>query len=70
MERGPLLPSDDAETKLRERLATMASGEAFPSLTKLAYEYHVSTASVNKAMKRLKADGLVASRKGWATWKV
>ena len=50
---------------LRLRLADMASGDALPSVRKLAEEYGVSTATVVKAMGRLRASGDIVSRKGW-----
>ena len=65
-----MTPTDKAESKLRERLATMTSGDPLPTVRSLAHDYQVSTATVVKAMKRLKADGLVGSRPGWATYKI
>jgi DNA-binding GntR family transcriptional regulator len=69
MERGPVTPSERAESKLRERLATMSSGDPLPTVRSLAHEYQVSTATVVKAMKRLREEGLIGSRPGWATYK-
>lgn len=70
MERGPVTPSEKAEAKIRERLATMASGDPLPTIRSMAHECQVSNATIMKAMKRLREDGLIGSRPGWATYKL
>jgi DNA-binding GntR family transcriptional regulator len=57
------------ETALRERLATMASGEALPPVRELAAEFQVANATVTKALRRLREDGLITSRPGWGVFK-
>ncbi len=65
-----MTPSERVETVLRERLATMASGEALPPIREMAAEFQVSNATVVKALKRLREDGLIGSRPGWAVFKL
>lgn len=69
MEREPVTPAERVEAELRALLGTMRTGQALPSVRELADRYGVSSATVQKAMRRLKAEGLVTSRQGWATFK-
>lgn len=65
-----MIPSERVEAFIRERLATMESGDPLPPVRELADELGVSPATVTKAMKRLKAEGLIGSRPGWAVYKL
>jgi DNA-binding GntR family transcriptional regulator len=47
----------------------MRSGQALPSVRTLADQYGVSTATVTKAIARLKESGEVRSRRGWGVFK-
>ena len=68
-EREPVTPSERVEAGIRETLRTMRQGQPLPPVRTLADAYGVSTATVVKAMARIKADGLVVTRSGWGTFK-
>lgn len=69
VERGPETPSERVEAELRALLAGMTSGQALPPVRELAERYGVSTATVSKALARLRESGEVRSRPGWGTFK-
>jgi GntR family transcriptional regulator, transcriptional repressor for pyruvate dehydrogenase complex len=69
MRRGRDTPSEIAEANIRDRLADMASGDPLPPVRVLAAELKVSPATITKAMRRLKRDGLIGSRPGWSVFK-
>jgi DNA-binding GntR family transcriptional regulator len=47
----------------------MDQGQALPSVRELAEQYGVSTATVSKAVRVLKDEGLLESRPGWGVFK-
>lgn len=65
-----MTPAERVEADLREMLRGMRSGQAMPSTRELAARYGVSTATVTKAVRRLKEAGEVRSRPGWGVFKV
>lgn len=64
-----MTPSERVEAGIRETLRSMRSGQVLPSVRVLAERYGVSTATVNKAIRRLKEAGEVRSRPGWGVFK-
>jgi DNA-binding GntR family transcriptional regulator len=64
-----MTPSERVEAGIRETLKAMRSGQVLPSVRTLAGQYQVSTATVTKAIGRLKASGEVRSRRGWGVFK-
>jgi DNA-binding transcriptional regulator YhcF (GntR family) len=64
-----MTPSERVEAGIRETLRTMRQGQPLPSVRVLAEQYKVSTATVTKAVKRLKESGEVQSRPGWGVFK-
>ena len=64
-----MTPSERVEAGLRETLRTMQSGQVLPSVRVLAEQYGVSTATVTKAIGRLREAGEVRSRPGWGVFK-
>jgi DNA-binding GntR family transcriptional regulator len=69
VEREEMTPSEKVEAGIRETLRAMQSGQVLPSVRTLAAQYGVSTATVNKALGRLKESGEVRSRRGWGVFK-
>lgn len=69
VEREPVTPSERVESEIRALLAGMKSGQVLPPVRVLAERYSVSTATVTKAMTRLRQSGEVRSRPGWGTFK-
>jgi DNA-binding GntR family transcriptional regulator len=69
VEREEMTPSERVEAGLRDTLRSMRSGQALPSVRTLADQYGVSTATVTKAIARLKESGEVRSRRGWGVFK-
>jgi DNA-binding GntR family transcriptional regulator len=69
VERGPETPSERVETEIRALLAEMHPGQALPPVRELATRYNVSTATVSKALARLRESGDIQSRPGWGTFK-
>jgi DNA-binding GntR family transcriptional regulator len=64
-----MTPSERVEAGIRETLRTMRTGQALPTVRELAEQYQVSTATVTKAIKRLRESGEVQSRPGWGVFK-
>ena len=64
-----MTPSERVEAGIRDSLQSMHSGQVLPSVRVLAEHYGVSTATVNKAIRRLKEAGEVQSRPGWGVFK-
>ena len=64
-----MTPSERVEAGVRETLRTMRTGQALPPVRVLAEQYSVSTATVTKAIKRLRESGEVQSRPGWGVFK-
>jgi DNA-binding GntR family transcriptional regulator len=64
-----MTPSERVEAGIRETLRTMRTGQPLPPVRELAEQYGVSTATVNKAIKRLRESGEVQSRPGWGVFK-
>lgn len=69
MSRPPVPPVERVEIALRELVSGLATDEALPGIRELSEQYGVSPTTVAKALRRLRADGLVTSRKGWGTFK-
>ncbi len=70
MPRSPELPSERIAADLRRKIETgeLRPGDQLPLVSALATEHHVSTATVAKAIKALRDQGLVVSRHGWGTF--
>ena len=68
--RSPELPSERIAALLRSRIESggLRPGDQLPPVSALAAEHHVSTATVAKAIKVLRDEGLVISRQGWGTF--
>lgn len=62
----PLPPYKRLEAKLRAEIATLKPGDQLPSLHKLAEREALSVATVQKALRPLKAEGLVVGSPGYA----
>ena len=65
--RSQELPSERLAADLRRRIAAgeWGPGEQIPSVTALADSYHVSRATVAKALAALADEGLIVRRHGW-----
>jgi DNA-binding GntR family transcriptional regulator len=63
-------PSWQLADILREQIRSgaLAPGDALPSILALAAEHHVSTSTVQKALKILKSEDLVTSVPGYGTF--
>jgi GntR family transcriptional regulator len=70
MPRSAELPSERIAALLRSRIESgdLRPGDQLPPVSALATEHHVSTATVAKAIKVLRDEGLVVSRHGWGTF--
>jgi GntR family transcriptional regulator len=68
--RSPELPSERIARDLRRKIETgeFQPGDQLPAVSQLAAEHHVSSATVAKAIKVLKDEGLVIARQGWGTF--
>lgn len=64
-----MTPSERVEAGIRDTLRNMRTGQALPPVRVLADQYSVSTATVTKAIKRLRDSGEVQSRPGWGVFK-
>jgi DNA-binding GntR family transcriptional regulator len=62
-------PVERVEAGIRDTLRAMRQGQALPSVRVLADAYGVSTATVVKALGRIKASGDITSRRGWGVFK-
>jgi GntR family transcriptional regulator len=67
---GPQPPSRQLAALLRAKIKAgeYAPGEQLPAIVALAAEYHVTTNTVQKALRILKAEGLVESVAGYGTF--
>lgn len=63
----PVPPSRQLAALLRDQIKSgaLAPGSALPSIVKLSAEHHVATATVSKAIRLLKEEGLVESVPGY-----
>jgi GntR family transcriptional regulator len=71
VERGtPVPPSRQLADILREQInsGALAPRTALPSILTLANEHHISTSTVQKALKILKGEGLIVSVPGYGTF--
>jgi len=71
VQRGvPEPPSRQLAAIIRARIESgeLPPGTALPSIVKLAEEYDLATATVNKALRLLKAEGLVVGVSGHGTF--
>lgn len=66
----PVPVSRQLAALIRDQIASgeLAPGSALPSILKLAEEHHVATATVTKALRILKAEGLIESVPGYGTF--
>lgn len=64
-----MTPSERVEAGVREMLSAMKPGEALPPVRELAQRFGVATATVSKALARLRESGEIQSRAGWGTFK-
>jgi GntR family transcriptional regulator len=62
-------PSERLAADIRQQIETgeLQPGDQLPTVAALAKRYHVSTATVAKALGKLKDEGLIVSRHGWGT---
>jgi GntR family transcriptional regulator len=69
--RSPELPSARVTEDLRRRLESgeWDSGEALPSVGKLADHYSASRTTIGKALKVLESDGMVTIVPRWGTFR-
>jgi len=63
-------PSRQLAALIRDQIASgeLAPGAALPSIVKLAEIHHVATATVTKALRILKNEGLIESVPGYGTF--
>jgi GntR family transcriptional regulator len=68
--RSPELPSERIAADLRRKIESgeLQPGDQLPTVSELARVHQVSTATVAKAIKALKDQGLVIARQGWGTF--
>jgi DNA-binding GntR family transcriptional regulator len=54
---------------IRQQIASgeLQPGDQLPTVADLAAQYHVSTATVVKAMRVLREEGLIITRHGWGS---
>jgi DNA-binding GntR family transcriptional regulator len=66
----PVPPSWQLAELLREQIRSgaLAPGDALPPILTLAREHHISTGTVQKALKILKDEGFVTSVPGYGTF--
>jgi DNA-binding GntR family transcriptional regulator len=66
----PVPPSQQLAALLRDQIESgeLAPGTALPSIVKLAGEHQVATATVTKALRILKAEGLIKAVPGYGTF--
>jgi len=62
-------PSERLAADLRQQIESgeLQSGDQLPTVAALAESYQVSTATVAKALRVLKDEGLIVTRHGWGT---
>ncbi len=71
MNRQHQLPHERVTEDMRRRLGAgeWESGEALPTVAQLAEHYHVSPATVTKAIRPLVAAGLIVTRERWGMFR-
>ena len=69
MPRPALPPSERIAAEIRHQIETgeLQPGDQLPTVAALAERYQVSTATVAKALGKLRDEGLIVSRHGWGT---
>jgi GntR family transcriptional regulator len=69
--RTPERPTERVEADLRRRVEAgeWASGEALPTVARLAEHYGVARGSVTRALQALEADGMVRVVPRWGTFR-
>jgi GntR family transcriptional regulator len=69
--RSPELPSARVTQDLRQRIESgeWETGEALPSVGKLADHYSASRTTITRALKALASDGLVTIVPRWGTFR-
>jgi DNA-binding GntR family transcriptional regulator len=72
VDRGsPEPPYVQVAGKIREQIRQeMSSGDRLPSVREIAREYGVNARTVQKSLKILTSEGLIASTPGWGTFVV
>lgn len=62
-------PSERLAADLRQQIESgeLQPGDQLPTVAELAKRYQVSTATVSKALRTLKDEGLIVTRHGWGT---
>jgi DNA-binding GntR family transcriptional regulator len=62
-------PSERLAADLRRQIESgeLQPGDQLPTVAVLAKRYQVSTATVSKALRILKDEGLIVTRHGWGT---
>ena len=62
-------PSERLAADLRQQIESgkLQPGDQLPTVEALAEQYHVSTATVAKALRALREEGLIVTRHGWGT---
>lgn len=62
-------PSERLAADLRQQIESgeLQPGDQLPTVAVLAKRYKVSTATVSKALRTLKDEGLIVTRHGWGT---
>jgi DNA-binding GntR family transcriptional regulator len=67
--RPALPPSERLAADLRQQIdrGELQPGDQLPTVAALAKSYQVSTATVAKALRVLRDEGLIVTRHGWGT---
>ncbi len=67
--RPAMPPSERLAADLRQQIESgkLQPGDQLPTVAALADRYHVSTATVAKALRALREEGLIITRHGWGT---
>ncbi len=67
--RPAMPPSERLAADLRQQIerGELQPGDQLPTVAALAERYQVSTATVAKALRALREEGLIVTRHGWGT---
>jgi len=65
----PVTPAENIAATLRSELEPCPSGTPVASTRKLAQRFQVAPATAAKALRQLKAEGLVVTRQGFGTFR-
>jgi DNA-binding GntR family transcriptional regulator len=67
--RPAMPPSEQLAADIRQQIESgeLQPGDQLPTVAALAGQYHVSTATVAKALRTLREEGLIVTRHGWGT---